>query len=188
MHISPVKKTCEAVKRTGIMSKKRDIDSIRGVEDRKVRHDVSRYTWWNSHEGSSTASDWTFPTRRMALLYVAKRNCEEFATYVEKSGKTWTDFFKPGTPYALHPNASFSLEKVADLTDDELDAYANGVCDAFARFKVEIGSCYRYAPHESDEMSEEKLLSILKRDKASKDEQEHAKRQALLLSDIAGFD
>ena len=124
----------------------------------------------------------------MALLFVAKRNSEEFTAFVEESGTEWTDYFKPGTPYALHPNQAFSLDVFQVLTDDQLDTYSNAVADAFARHKCEKGVSYRYAPRESEEMSEEELLVILRRAKPSKADREHAKRQALLLSDIAGFD
>ena len=161
---------------------------IRGVEDRSVRHDVTKYVWWASHEGSCTSADRTFATRRMALMYVAKRNSEEISTFVEAEGRAWANYFANDGHYALRPNAPFSLSTFADLRDEEIEAYANALCDAFSRHKVARGTSYRYAPRESDEMDEAELLRILSRDRPTKEEQEHHKRQALLLSDIAGFD
>ena len=164
------------------------LKKLRGEEDRSTRHDVTRYTWWSSHEGSATASDRTFPTKRMALLYVAKRNCEELTAFAEASGKRWENLFPAEGPYALTPNAVFNLPKFLEMSDDEIEVWANSVCDAFARFKVDKGSSYRYAPRESEEMEAEELMRVLKRDKPTQEEMDHHKRQALLLSDIAGFD
>ena len=161
---------------------------VRGTEDRTQRHDVTMYTWWDSHEGSATTHSHTFETKRHALLYVAKRNCEELNTYITESGQRWADLFPADSVYALEPNAPFDLATLAELSDDQIEAYGNGVCDAFSRKKVGKGISYRYAPRVSDEMGEEALMKILKRDKPGKEELEHHKRQAFLLSDIAGFD
>ena len=149
--ITPAKRAAaggaQSKKRFAVDSADSDLSQkIRGTEDRSARHDVSRYVWWDSHEGSSTSGDRTFPTRRMALLYVAKRNSEEFASFIEASGKSWTNFFVSEGPYALSPNAPFELATFADLSDEAIEAYANGVCDAFSRHKVERGVSYRYAP------------------------------------------
>lgn len=164
------------------------LKKIRGEQDRATRHDVTRYTWWGWHEGSATSGDRTFSSKRMALLYVAKRNSENLMAFAEAKGKRWSDLFASEGPYALHPNTAFQLSSFVDMSDAEVEVYANAVCDSFARHKVEKGSCYRYAPRESEEMGEEELLKMLQRDKPSAGELEHHKRQALLLSDIAGFD
>ena len=57
-----------------------DVQAEEGGEDEErdgLRHDVTRYMWWAGHEGSSTAHDHTFATKRQALLFVAKRNSEQ---------------------------------------------------------------------------------------------------------------
>ena len=148
---------------------------IRGdVDDRTTRHEVTCYRWWGFHEGSSTGFDKAFASKRQALLYVAKRNSECLQAYLAeaRSDKTWSDLFgAAGSPYALSPNAAFLLSSFADLDDDAVEAYANGVCDAFSRHKVEKGTSYRYAPRLSEEMAEEALLRVLKRDMPSAEEQ-----------------
>ena len=60
--------------------------------------------------------------------------------------------------------------------------------NAFSRHKVDRGETIRYTPRATGLMGETALLEILKREKPSKEEQAHHERQALLLSDIAGFD
>jgi hypothetical protein len=164
---------------------------VRGEADLSVRHDVTRYTWWSFHDGSNISHDRSFPTRKMALLYVAKRNSEELTLYLEASdGKlSWKDLFgEAGSPYALTPNTAFDLAAFIEMEDNAIEEYGNGCADAFCRHKVERGLSHRYAPRQTEEVSEEELLRILKRDKPSQAEQDHSKRQALLLSDIAGFD
>jgi hypothetical protein len=159
---------------------------MRGAEDATVSHFVTRYCWWDKHESSQTQPDRTFPTRRMALLYCAKRNSEELNANVEQCSKSWSDYFTGSA--ALEPCCPFDLQTFLDLSDEALQEYASGVCNAFSRKKIAKGTLYRYAPKESDLCTEEELLAILQRDRPSQEEQQHHQRQALLLSDIAGFD
>ena len=162
---------------------------IRGVEDPAVRHEVKSYTWYDKHECSSTQTENSFQTRRQALLYVAKRNSEQIEAWIESSGQAWEQVFPSGTGvYALNPNQPFDLQRFCELSDDALEDWGNTVCNAFARHKILRGTTFRYAPVDSLVYTEERLLRVLKRDQPSAEEQDHHKRQALLLSDIAGFD
>lgn len=124
----------------------------------------------------------------MALLYIAKRNCEELIAWAESVGKTWSELFPAKGQYALNPNTPFDVRVFADLSDQVLQEYADGVCNAFSRHKASRGMTFRYSPQSTGVMSEEQLMKVLKRDRPSAEDQEHSKRQALLLSDIAGFD
>ena len=164
------------------------LTKLRGAEDTSVRHEVKSYTWYDKHECSATQTDRTFQTKRHALLYVAKRNSEELVQYIEQTGKKWENMFRRTGAYALYPNAPFELEEFCELSDDTLEEYGNTVCNAFAQHKAKRGTTFRYAPSDSHLCTEETLLKILQRDKPSKEDQDHHKRQALLLSDIAGFD
>ena len=55
-----------------------------GEEDDYTSHEVSRYVWWDSHDGSIAHVDRTFRTRRMALLYCAKLNSDSFKSFAEE--------------------------------------------------------------------------------------------------------
>lgn len=161
---------------------------IRGVEDHEMRHEVKSYTWYDKHECSSTQTEHCFQTKRMALLFVAKRNSEQIEAWIDSSGSTWEQIFTGTGVYALYPNQPFDVRSFCELTDQVLEEYGNTVCNAFAKHKILRGTTFRYAPIESLVYTEERLLRMLKREKPSEEEQEHRKRQALLLSDIAGFD
>ena len=90
--------------------------------------------------------------------------------------------------YELHPNAPFELsDRFLSLSDDALQEYNNALTTAFYRLKVPKGSLHRYTPRPSSLVGVEELLTIL-RNEGKPAQQEHVKRQLLLLSDIAGFD
>ena len=157
-----------------------------GIEDRAVLHDCTIYSWWASHEGSTTQLDRTFATKRQALLYACKRNSDEMANYLAIASKKWDDLFNER--HMLNPNGPFDVHAFSELSDEVLQEYASGVAEGFARHKVPRGALLRYIPRKSDEVSVEDLLQLLKRDKPLEEDEEHKKRQRLLLSDIAGFD
>lgn len=157
-----------------------------GVADPSVRHEVTHYCWWGKHESSATQSDRAFATRRMALLYCCKRNSDELSKYSDAAGKLWAALFNK--THTLQPCTPFDLHQFAEMSDDELQAWADDVCNAFARHKASQGVLYRYAPRDARLCSEDTLLAILKGDPHASEQQDYVKRQALLLSDIAGFD
>ena len=159
---------------------------IVGDEDRSAAHEVSRYVWWDSHEGSTIQMDRTFRSQRMALLYCAKLNSESFKTFANESGKDWVAYFVAGA-YALQPNRPFDLDSFKALPDEVLKEYVDGVANAFSRHKVPKGVTYRYAPREMKVVEFNELMGLLRREGYA-EVQGHVKRQALLLSDIAGFD
>ena len=161
---------------------------IRGEEDPAVRHEVKSYTWFDKHECSSTQTEHSFQTKRQALLFVAKRNSEQIEAWIESNGRTWEQIFTGTGVYALIPNSPFDLLTFCELSDEAIEEYGNTVCNAFSKHKILRGTTFRYAPIDSLVYSEDRLLRALKREKPTEEEQEHRKRQALLLSDIAGFD
>ena len=172
---------------------------VTGTIDATISHDVTRYTWWSSHEGSSTQGDRRFSSKRMALMYVAKRNSEELeqALQLMQPPKTWHDIFPEPAGgsssdipnwYALRPNAPFALvDDFLDLPDAGLVEYCDTMANAFSRLKVPKGTTFRYAPRDSGLVEADELLTILRR-VGGPPHEEHVHRQLLLMADIAGFD
>ena len=126
-------------------------------------------------------------TRRMALLYCAKLNSDAFKGFVNESGKAWATFFTDAGSYSLQPNQPFELDTFVRLPDDVIRDYCDNVCNAFSRHKVRKGVTYRYAPREMHVVQFDEMMDLLSQD-STPEAQSHMKRQALLLSDIAGFD
>ena len=149
-------------------------------------HEVSSYTWWLKHEGSTHQRDRCFATKRMALLYICKRNSEVLQQYAESNGKPWRSLFSES--HGLLHNGPFDLRSFIALSDDQLKVHADSLASAFYRFKVEQGVLYRYTPQPRTYVTEDELLCILTREQQPEHEATHAHRQRLLLSDIAGFD
>ena len=164
---------------------------VRGDRDDSMLHEVTRYVWWGSHEGSTCTLDRSFETQKAAILYVCKQNSDALLRYAKSHGLEWPNLFSadPASPYSLQPNIPFHLETFAALRVAELAEYAERACNAFSRHKVKEGVSYRYQPRESAGCSVEELLTILQAEPdANGSGALHLKRQALLLSDIAGFD
>ena len=180
--------SCSSSKRTRVEDELAARQRVEGEQDCSTAHEVTRYLWWDSHEGSTIQVDRCFKTRRMALLYCAKLNADAFSAFADASGKSWEAFFGvEGSSYALLPNRPFELESFLELTDDALSEYSDGVCNAFSRHKVPKGVSYRYSPREMHVVDCDELLKLLRLAPGAQSH-EHLKRQALLLSDIAGFD
>lgn len=162
---------------------------VRGEEEDGTVHEVFRYAWWARHEGSTSTLDRTLETRRMALLYICKSNSDSLQRWATQSGKAWHTLFASEGAYSLNPNQPFELDSFVALSNDALAEYSDTVCNAFSRHKVESGVTYRYTSRASRTVGVDELLEVLRRDAAdARTEQEHHQRQALLLSDIAGFD
>ena len=164
---------------------------IRGERDQSMLHEVTRYLWWASHEGSVSALDRSFESQKSALLYVCKQNSDSLLRYAREIGKDWTALFSqdPGHAHAITPNQAFDLDKFAVMECDALADYAERVGSAFSRHKVKEGVTFRYAPRESTGCEIDELLALLQREPSANGKvEDHLARQALLLSDIAGFD
>jgi len=160
---------------------------IRGIEDDSTAHEVTRYIWWSKHEGSSVQCDSRFATKRQALLYCAKKNSEALVAVAKEMKSEWGKLFATEGAYSIEPSQPFELDMFIELSDAQLEAWSNDVCNAFSRHKTPNGTSYRYAPRDSEIISDHQLLQILKHDSSST-VMEHVHRQKLLLSDIAGFD
>ena len=106
-----------------------------GTIDRNWTYEVTRYTWWNSHEGSTSQIDRKFESKRMALLYAAKCNSEELEAHADACGMSWSQLpcFAATGHYSLSPNTPFDLERFLTLSDEELQEWCNEVCNAFSR-------------------------------------------------------
>ena len=160
---------------------------MRGSADGDTLHEVTRYLWWSSHEGSTSALDRSFESQKSALLYVCKQNSDSLLRYTRQAGKEWADLFTGR--YSITPATPFELASFAHLSCDELASYAEQVCNAFSRHKAKEGVSYRYSPRASASCDVDELLGLLRRNaSAHGDVETYLQRQALLLSDIAGFD
>ena len=150
---------------------------------------MTRYLWWSSHEGSTSALDRAFDSKKSALLYVCKQNSDSLRRYATATSQEWGTLFTahPGT-YSLTPNMPFELATFARMSCDDLADYAERTCNAFSRHKVKEGVSYRYAPRASASCDVDELLRLLRSDGSAGEVQAHLQRQAFLLSDIAGFD
>lgn len=148
-----------------------------------TEHMATRYSWWSLHEGSTTVTDRHFPTRKMALLYCAKRNTEELRIHI---GDNWADNFSG--PYALTPNEPFSFERFLELSEEDLLAYSNELSNTFCRLKIKQGSVYRYVAKEMHPMDVGELITFLQHEGKQAGDTTHHERQKLLLDNVAGFD
>jgi len=169
------------------LRRKRSADELRQSvcgekSDAGTEHHVTRYSWWNSHEGSSTTqADQRFLSKRSALLYCAKCNTEELRPHI---GHAWQDYFEG--VYALHPNEPFALERFIELSDEDLSTYVSELCNAFSRLKIVQGTVFRYVCKQTEIMGVDELIEVLQ--STSSKLVDHAARQKELLSNVAGFD
>jgi hypothetical protein len=176
-----------------------------------IEHHVTEYSWWHSHDGSVTAVDKSFPTRRMALLYCSKKNSDELKPHV---GSDWAKHFQG--VYELHPNTPFQLDAFLDLSDELIEAYASELSNAFCRLvrahsagpdfsqkfttrwpcsvrvcrtqKIAKGTVWRYVQRKAQSVNVDELITMLSREGKEVGEPSHVERQRLLMGNLAGFD
>lgn len=81
----------------------------------------------------------------MVLLYIAKMNSDAFCAYLSEVGRDWEATCRPGgSQEALEPNRPFDTDFL-ELSDEQLDAYGNGVGQACAVVKASKGTVYHWA-------------------------------------------
>ena len=103
-------------------------------------------------------------------------------------GVSWDRLFPAEGVHCLQPNRPFALDAFLDLSNEQLQEWSDGVCNAFSRHKVLKGNVFRYAPRPRVVCDVDEVLAMLRQAGSTPDVPEHAQRQALLLADIAGFD
>ena len=92
----------ECAKRQKLVgSSSRDASSLGSFEYFECR----RYVWWANRQESRTKLDRSFLERRMALLYLARRNSDELLMQASVLGKTFAELTSCRRgPYAIVPN------------------------------------------------------------------------------------
>lgn len=126
-----------------------------GVADGAM-YECSRFVWRNKREHCELEADRKFRTRRMALLYVAKKNSDSLQQYLVESGKEWNDLCSDTGRYALSPNVPFNMEQFLELPDDVLERYGAEVGNALTVHKAPQGTIFRFkaVPLASTEVEE----------------------------------
>mmetsp|Transcript_40395 Transcript_40395/g.73071 ORF Transcript_40395/g.73071 Transcript_40395/m.73071 type:complete len:144 (-) Transcript_40395:41-472(-) len=119
----------------------------------------SKYVWWNRRQGTRVDKDRNMPTKRMALLYIAKKNSDSLVKHASEIGKAWPELCKGR--YAPTPNCPFDLSKFMELSDDELETYSNDLKNVFNALKVPEGESYSCQPMRLELMSVEELSKEL---------------------------
>lgn len=110
------------------------------AEDGTYMYECTRYVWTQKRQQSHTELDRRFSSRRMGLLYVAKKNCESVLTYMQKAGKAWAELrgFEQ-----LRPNRPFDIDSFLDMADDELEDYGRDVGNTLNMHKAAEGELYQ---------------------------------------------
>lgn len=103
-----------------------------------------------------------FPTKRMALLYIAKMNSESVLKYIAESGKKWPDLCKSSGVYAVSPNIPFDMDLFLELSDEQLDTYGAEVGNALNVHKAPQGTIFSCKPVSLTCVAAEELMDILK--------------------------
>lgn len=124
-------------------------------------YECRRYVWKNKRMDSKIEVDKKFPTRRMALLYVAKMNSDSVLNYAGEVGKEWSQICKSSGVYAVTPNMPFDRDYFLELADDELEKYGEAVGNVLNVHKAPQGAIYRSHPLSLGTVSTEELLKIL---------------------------
>lgn len=110
----------------------------------------------------ATEPDRKFPTKRMALLYIAKMNSDSVEKYAGSLGKQWTDVCKDSGRYAISPNRPFDADEFLELSDDELEKYGQDVGILLHVHKAPEGILYKYTPVSLATMSVNDLAALLR--------------------------
>lgn len=140
-------------------------------------YECHRYVWWNSRQESLTKSDRKFMSKRMALLYIAKRNSDEVLTQAEVAGKTWADLTSLARgPYAVEPNLPFD-DSFLDLPDGVLQEYGANCCSVVNMLKPKMGALYTFTSKSIEVTDAADLEAILSAPwAASSEAQEEAQK------------
>merc|ERR1711879_342457 len=132
-----------------------------GDEDCGRMYECSRFVWRSRREFMATEPDNKFATKRMALLYIAKKNSDSVAKYAASIGKQWTDLCRDVGTYAISPNRPFEVASFLELSDDDLEKYAQDVGTILHVHKAPQGIIYRYKPVSLGTMNVDELAEVL---------------------------
>merc|ERR1712150_231282 len=124
-------------------------------------YECSKYTWWEKREHCSTEPDRKFSSKRMALLYIAKKNSDCFQIWLQESSREWSSACPDSGIHAVTPNAPFDLESFLDLPDDVLEQYARGLRNLLSVHKAPQGTVYRCQAAGTETTTPRELFQIL---------------------------
>ena len=140
--------------------------------------ECSRYIWWASRQESVTKSDRKFMTKRMALLYIAKRNSDALVTQATALEKSWQELTANARgPYAIEPNRPWD-DEFLDLSEDILQEYGSNCCSAVNMLKPETGTVFSFTSRSIDVTDAGDLLAILDAPWAASSEAAEESRKA----------
>ena len=123
--------------------------------------ECSRYIWWASRQESVTKSDRKFMTRRMALLYVAKRNSDALSTQAAALGKQWSEVTASARgPYAVEPNRCWD-DAFLELSEAVLQEYGSNCCSVVNMLKPKTGTVFSFVGRSIDVTDAAGLLDLL---------------------------
>mmetsp|Transcript_95458 Transcript_95458/g.208752 ORF Transcript_95458/g.208752 Transcript_95458/m.208752 type:complete len:155 (+) Transcript_95458:63-527(+) len=124
-------------------------------------YECSKYIWTDKRAHCYSEPDRKFAAKRLALLYIAKQNCASLQTYLQSSGKKWSDVCKDEGCYAVKPNKPFDFPAFLELSDEELFEYGREVGNVLNVQKAPEGVIYRFATVEIKTTSASDLYRFL---------------------------
>lgn|ERR1719393_973348 len=127
--------------------------------DEKFMYECTRYVWKKKRQESHTELDRKFSTKRMALLYVAKMNCDSVLEYMQKAGKAWSEL--RGFEY-LRPNKPFDIDSFLDMPDDALEDYGRDVGNTLNIHKAAEGTLYQMKAVSIDTVSVDEFVELMR--------------------------
>eukprot|EP00320_Phaeocystis_rex_P014978 CAMPEP_0119081278 /NCGR_PEP_ID=MMETSP1178-20130426/116151_1 /TAXON_ID=33656 /ORGANISM="unid sp, Strain CCMP2000" /LENGTH=199 /DNA_ID=CAMNT_0007063953 /DNA_START=22 /DNA_END=621 /DNA_ORIENTATION=+ len=140
--------------------------------------ECARYIWWASRQESVTKSDRKFMTRRMALLYIAKRNSDALVTQAAALGKPWSEVTANARgPYAVEPNRPWD-DGFLELSDGTLQEYGSNCSSVVNMLKPKTGTLFSFTSRSIDVTDAAGLLAILDMPWAPSSEAEEECRKA----------
>ena len=140
--------------------------------------ECSRYIWWASRQESVTKSDRNFMDKRMALLYIAKRNSDALETQAAALGKAWPDVTANARgPYAVEPNRPWD-DEFLELPEAVLQEYGSNCSSVVNMLKPKSGTVFSFTGRSIEVTDAGGLLDILAAPCAASSEAEEECRKA----------
>merc|ERR1719330_2105075 len=134
---------------------------IMGAEVDGLMYECSRYVWREKRKHCVTEPDRKFSSKRMALLYIAKKNSDSVLAWLADTDRKWDDVCSDKGTHAITPSAPFELERFLELPDDVLEEYGRSVGNILNVRKAPEGTIYRYTAVELATTSLKDLCLIL---------------------------
>jgi len=124
-------------------------------------YECSRYAWREKRSVCFTEGDRKFSSKRMALLYIAKKNSDAVRAWLEEAGRSWDSACSDKGVHALSPNAPFDLEHFLEMPDEVLERYGRDVGNVLNVHKAPQGNIYRFQAVDLATTKVDELCQIL---------------------------